>query len=306
MGKIIKFSICAMTAIALSTLVAIGADAQSVRTFVSGHGSDDGTCGLGAPCRSFAYAITQTEVSGEITVLDSAGYGAVTINKSITITNPGGVEAAITETGTVAAITISAASYITVTLRGLTLDGAKSGVEGILVTSTAGGTLRILDCVIKDFQDHGIDIETTGTGPTNIVIANSFSLNNGGTGLRISPQGTGTIAFSLNESTVAGNTNGVVIVASSGNMTGVISGSHVDQNSNWGIMNQGGVNENIYVKHSTLIANGANDLLVSSGEVGLFDTNTIVDAANTGGFLATDGTNNITVSSGTLTKQAPK
>ncbi len=54
-------------------------------TFVSGKGTDSGACPVTAPCRSFAFALTQTAAGGEIDVLDPAGYGTVTIAKPISI-----------------------------------------------------------------------------------------------------------------------------------------------------------------------------------------------------------------------------
>jgi hypothetical protein len=80
-----RFSLMAAGSIACS-LVASPALAAS-RTFVSGAGSDSGDCSLAAPCPTFAYALTQTAESGEITVLTSAGYGPVTITKSVSIIN---------------------------------------------------------------------------------------------------------------------------------------------------------------------------------------------------------------------------
>src|SRR5215469_6495095 len=98
-------------AIAAGCLVAVQsgpAVAQANRTFVSGLGSDSNPCSLAAPCRSFAQAITQTNASGEIVALDSAGYGTVTIAKAISITAPDGIEAGITTSSATIAITISA------------------------------------------------------------------------------------------------------------------------------------------------------------------------------------------------------
>jgi hypothetical protein len=54
-------------------------------TFVSGKGTDSGACPVTAPCRSFAFALTQTAAGGEIDVLDPAGYGTLTIAKPISI-----------------------------------------------------------------------------------------------------------------------------------------------------------------------------------------------------------------------------
>lgn len=83
----------------LIMVAAIPAQAQANRTFVSGHGSDGNPCTLLAPCRSLAQAITQTNAGGEIAILDTAGYGALTITKSISIVNPEGVEGGISAAG---------------------------------------------------------------------------------------------------------------------------------------------------------------------------------------------------------------
>src|SRR5215472_15085253 len=72
-----------------------GAMGQVQRTFVSVSGSDGNTCTRTAPCRTLAQAISQTNAGGEVVVLDSAGYGSVTISKSITVTAPAGVYAGI-------------------------------------------------------------------------------------------------------------------------------------------------------------------------------------------------------------------
>jgi hypothetical protein len=76
-------------------LPALPAQAQNTRSFVSGLGNDLNNCSLAAPCRTFQHTHDQTNAGGEIAVLDTAGYGAVTITKSISIVNPGGVEAGI-------------------------------------------------------------------------------------------------------------------------------------------------------------------------------------------------------------------
>ena len=69
----------------VATIASTGAYALSNRTFVSGNGSDANPCSLAAPCRSFAGALAQTSPGGEIAVLDTAGYGAVTIGQAVSI-----------------------------------------------------------------------------------------------------------------------------------------------------------------------------------------------------------------------------
>ena len=61
------------------------AHGQATRTWVSGVGDDANPCSRTAPCKTFAGAISKTASSGEINCLDSGGFGAVTITKSMTI-----------------------------------------------------------------------------------------------------------------------------------------------------------------------------------------------------------------------------
>src|SRR5262245_31209797 len=113
----------------VATIASTGAYALSNRTFVSGTGSDSNPCSLAAPCRSFAGAIAQTSPGGEVAVLDTAGYGAVTITQAVSIVNEEGVEAGITATSG-DAISINAGASDVVNLRGLTIVGA-GGATGI-------------------------------------------------------------------------------------------------------------------------------------------------------------------------------
>ena len=74
-------------------VASVSASATSQRTFVSHSGLDTNPCSVDSPCRSFAAAITQTNPSGEVVAVDSAGYGPVTISQSVTIVAPLGVHA---------------------------------------------------------------------------------------------------------------------------------------------------------------------------------------------------------------------
>jgi hypothetical protein len=78
------------TATLVATIASSGAYALANRTFVSGAGNDANPCSLAAPCRSFARALAQTSPGGEIAVLDTAGYGAVTITQAVSIANEEG------------------------------------------------------------------------------------------------------------------------------------------------------------------------------------------------------------------------
>src|ERR1700733_2241551 len=51
---------------------------RASRTWVSGVGDDANPCSRTAPCKTFAAATSRTAPSGEISVLDPGGFGAVT------------------------------------------------------------------------------------------------------------------------------------------------------------------------------------------------------------------------------------
>src|SRR5438105_5530674 len=106
-----------------SLLVALAAALPALafqRTFVSGLGSDSNSGTLSSPKRTFASAITVTDAGGEIIVLDAAGYGPVTINKSVSIISPPGVYAGISPTSS-NGIDVNAGASDKVVLRGLTI-----------------------------------------------------------------------------------------------------------------------------------------------------------------------------------------
>jgi hypothetical protein len=141
-----------LTAIAAVCLLPISAQAQ-FRVFVSAQGSDSNPCTFALPCRSFQHAHDTVSFGGEIDVLDPAGYGALTISKSISIQGHG--FAGITATsGT--AITIPGLSNV-VNLRGLLIDGVGSGSNGITMQSNVG--VNIQDCLIRNFSNAGILVD---------------------------------------------------------------------------------------------------------------------------------------------------
>src|SRR5215470_11122557 len=109
-------------AICVPMLNATPANAQATRTWVSGVGDDVNPCSRTAPCKTFAGAISKTAAGGEISVLDPGGFGAITITKSISITNDRTGEAGILASGT-NAITVQAGPNDVVQIRGIIIDG---------------------------------------------------------------------------------------------------------------------------------------------------------------------------------------
>lgn len=201
-----RFSFAVFLLALVGALVGLPAEAVQ-RAFVASFGSDANTatnCGFVNPCRGFTAAMTVVDPGGELVALDAAGYGAITITKSITITaNPGFYAGISASTGN--AVTIATAS-VKVILRGLNINGI-GATNGVLMTngsglsienciisnfSTAGGsgvhvntgaTVRIIDSLIRD-NDRGVVIQAGA--PT--AISGSKILGNGTAGLLIYSQ----------------------------------------------------------------------------------------------------------------------
>src|SRR6516165_1614419 len=122
----IPFALLAATL--ASSLFSVSAHARA-RVFVASYGNDSNPCTFLSPCKTFQQAVNVVAAGGEVTAIDSAGFGPITISKSVSITSPAGIEAGIVPTYGGSAITITAGPSDGVQLRGLTVDGA--GVGGL-------------------------------------------------------------------------------------------------------------------------------------------------------------------------------
>ncbi len=155
-----------------ATLLAPAAQAAQ-RTFVATTGSDANTatnCGPTTPCRSFTSALSVTDVNGEIVVLNSGGYGQVTVDKSVSIISSPGVFAGITAfSGNGIEIVWPADK---VTLRGLVINGA-GGTHGIQMQTD--GELLVEKCHVSGFSIYGIE----ATGTIRLRVVDSLLRNNG-------------------------------------------------------------------------------------------------------------------------------
>src|SRR5216117_1866651 len=150
-GIMIKALASLIFAFALCTTT----EAQT-RTFVSGLGSDANPCTRLSPCRSFQRAHDVVVAGGEVIAVDSAGYGPITITKSVSIIGDGNYAGINTSSGN--GVTIVTAG-ITVNLRSLIIAGLGTATNGINVTSV--GNLHVEECVISGFAGLGIDVSLT-------------------------------------------------------------------------------------------------------------------------------------------------
>jgi hypothetical protein len=178
---------------------------QATRTWVSGVGDDVNPCSRTAPCKTFAGAISKTATNGEINCLDPAGYGAVTITKSITIDcrdTQGSILSAGTN-GVIINITAETDPKKAVKLRGISINGAATGINGIRLV--AAKTLNVEDVVIDGTTQHGISVE----GSSQVTVNNSAIRSNKGAGINGSFSGDGAIDIMVSNSLINGNGTGI-------------------------------------------------------------------------------------------------
>lgn len=230
-----------------AALVSMPAHAQSSRTYVSGLGRDNGPCSSNSPCLTLQRALSQTLPGGQIYALDSANYGAVTINKSVSIITGRGATG-VSVTSNVAGITINAGPNDIVNLQGLHIDGGGTGTNGILFAT--GASLHIQDSVIRGFTT-GIRFQPSGS--STLLLENTLVSNNvSGIEFRSASTSTGL----LKDVQVINNASGIVATGGSSSAVAnlTVQGSVVANNSTVGIL--AGSFSAITVSNSTLANNG--------------------------------------------------
>jgi hypothetical protein len=162
--------------------------AQATRTWVSGVGDDANPCSRTAPCKTFAGAISKTAAGGEINVLDPGGFGAVNINKSLTI-DGAGTQASILASGT-NGIIVNAGANDVVTLRNLSINGGTPTAPGLIgIKILAAKTVNIENVVINNFlsaSPNGRGISDQRVTATNqLQVLNTSIFNSGRSGIVI-------------------------------------------------------------------------------------------------------------------------
>jgi len=206
-------SIIAAVGLALAVaLMAIPAQAGNTRSFVSPTGVDTNPCTLAAPCRNFQAAHDATNAGGEIAVLGTAGYGALTINRAISIVNPGAFEAGIAVSSGLTGIIISALGTDAVSLRGLTIEGGGVGTNGIQFNT--GQSLTIENCVVRNHTNNGIVFAPNAS--SDLIISETFIANNkGGNGIAVIPSGSGKVTSVFNRVQADNNGDGILVSSTS-------------------------------------------------------------------------------------------
>ena len=217
-GSAILARCCAATLLACVAAPTVAALAQ--RTFVASNGADTNPCSVTLPCRSFATAISKTNPTGEVIVLDSAGYGPVTITQSVAIIAPQGVYAGISVPAAQSGIVVNG-SGIFVKLSGLTING-QGGLNGIAFLD--GSRLVVERCTVVGMT--GLALSDSASSSQLYVVDSTF--RSSGAGIDISA-GTATIDRVYVENN---NDNGVNVSSSAGPLVDALVRDSVVSTSN--------------------------------------------------------------------------
>ncbi len=249
----IALSLAILGATLVPVLYTAPAHAQATRTWISGVGDDANPCSRTAPCKTFAGAISKTAAGGEIDNLDTGGFGALTITKSITLDGGGGAVASVLTSGT-PGITVAAGTTDVVILRNLQFQGllgngsspSGAGTTGINITS--GATVNIEHVTITGFAQNGIS-DTRTAGGTKLFVKDTIVQNSAGTGVALAAGATNNAV--LEDVHVIGNGNGVT--AATGNNV-IISRSVVSGNTTNGV--SAVTNGQMLVDNTEVVGNG--------------------------------------------------
>lgn len=276
--EIRRFAFALVLGISITAVLGTPALAASARTFVASTGNDANTCTLALPCRTFTQALTQTSNGGEIVVLDSAGYGPVTIGQSVSIVAPDGVYAGIQVTSG-NGVTVSGSS-IQVTLRGLTIKGL-GGLYGVYFQS--GALLRVEHCEISNMVGRSINMEAA-TG--QLFVTDSIIRDGGSIGINPSTGGAATLTRVQSIASSLGLEGGTIVVRES-----------VVSNSPGGGVNIAG-GAAVTIERSILSGNNGTAIAVSNGRLVLTGS-TITD--NVGDEVAAHPGTTVIASGNTVT-----
>ena len=282
-----------IAATSLLLLAAAPVHAQAFRTWVSGVGDDANPCSRTAPCKTFAGAISKTATGGIIDALDPAGFGAVTITKSIMI-DGGPFQAGVLAAGTNAIIINNSVSIVT--LRNLNIEGIGTGLIGINIL--AASRVFVEGCEVHGFKGgtaRGLS-DTRSAGGALMVRDSTFRDN--GSGAVVAPTAGGIGATFVNCHFFANVTDG--LKANSGGLV-TVERSVADVNGGAGFIAGGtGAASTITIMRCRSTNNGNGIQAASGGTARVGDT-LVVDngaALNTAGGTISSWGNNYIIGSG--------
>ena len=174
-------------------LLAVPAQAQPIRVFVSLTGADSNPCTFASPCKSAQHAHDVVAAGGELRMLDPGSYGLLTITKAISILGDG--HGGIAAQSGATAITINAGANDKVNLRGLVIEGFGTGATGIMFNT--GASLHIQDSAVRNFANVGIYFRPTAASRLNVSQTVVSDGGNTAFAIIIQPAGSGSANAAL-------------------------------------------------------------------------------------------------------------
>jgi hypothetical protein len=314
----LNIAIRVLRSVAVAVLAAGALHASAAqRTFVASSGNDLNACTITSPCRAFGRALTQTDAGGEIIVLDSAGYGPVTVNKAVSIIAPPGIYAGISVFAGNDGIVVNGAG-IRVRLEGLSINGL-GGNAGI--SNLSSSLLSVVRCSVSNMALLGINsvvpgavveiVDTTVTrnaggglgasgAGTRITVVRSQFNNNASAGMLL---GNGVVASIADSVANANAATGIHVSATPGFTTrasvsrSVVSGNGLDGATADGVA--AGGTATLDIAYSTVQRNaGIGVGATSAGGVSHAISTANVVSDNGGGGIAANGANTIAIATG--------
>ena len=242
----LRLSLLIGAVLLVSVALCSTAQAQQ-RVFVSGTGDDLNPCTRTLPCRNFQRGHDAVLAGGEVVALDSAGYGQLTVTKSVTITGEGVYAGITASSGN--GVTI-ATTGITVILRSLIIQGLGTGGRGIDATDFT--VLHIENCLASGFVSEGIRVKPSGAGTRKVFIKDSIFKNNQSGGIVLDG-----IAAPLTATVEGTRTeNNDVGILSRGSATVTVRGSLASGNTGFGFGSDMGVSSVLNIESSVASSNG--------------------------------------------------
>jgi hypothetical protein len=300
-----------VVAAALAFVALQTSPAAAQRVFVAAQGSDANPCTFALPCRTFQHAHDTVAAGGEIDVLDPAGYGALTINKAISIQGHGFSGLSVASGGT--GIFIAAGTNDAINLNGLLIEGSGVGNAGIRWASgkslvvanciirntlfnglifsssaTTAQTLSIADSSISDIGTNGIVVQTLSSGAITAAIDRVSLYGNGAVGLDVNGTGgTGALSVAVKDSVAAHSSgfgaSGFLVHSSAGHSVASLVLSRVKATGNDTGIAADGTNATMRLAQSAVTGNAHGFVASSGGTILSYGDNTLDDnGSNTG------------------------
>jgi hypothetical protein len=207
---------CAM----LGTLLSLWAQAApaleiSSQTWVASNGTNNGNCDFVTPCDTFQHAYAATFAGGTIGCIDAGSYGRIIIGKAISVICDDSKGGILTNGGNIG-VDVQAGPSDTVTLKGLDIEGAGTGLTGIYFQS--GAALHVSNVHVRNVSANLIGASGIYFKPNSyaeLYVSDSIITDSGNSsqslsaGILIAPQSSASVNAFLSRDKLENNSIGI-------------------------------------------------------------------------------------------------